>query len=128
MKRAVFMGMLVVAALAAPVAVASTIQYTYTRQVGGVTGTFSFNDANTTTVSTPPGFVAGGSWYSAISFVDGVVAIASPVIGIYDNFQNQDCIEIAGAAGSVSAPFVNLCGPSNLWSGTALTVADNLQL
>jgi hypothetical protein len=76
---------------------------------------------------TPPGFAPGRSFYDAIGFsVDGV-AIASPVIGIYDDlFQTFDCVDVTSGVGT---PVVDLCAlPDTLFSGQAPAVAENLQL
>jgi hypothetical protein len=109
-----------------PAANASLIHYDVTG-TGGHTASFSFDDANTTTVSRPPGFTGGGdAWYSAISFiVDGTPVVPS-FIGIYDNFNSiADCVLVSGSS-SFSGEWIQLCGPTNLWSSNSLSVATTL--
>ena len=125
--KTVFAGLFIAGFLTAFNTHASIIQDSFTA-AGGHSGIFSFDDANTTTVSTPSGFSTGGTWYGAISFAVDGAPVAPPVsIGIYDNLGFFDCVEVSGAAGT-SGTFVELCGPNDSFSGTALTVASNLQL
>ena len=125
------LGLFVVALLAASMTQATVITYTFTAE-GGHFGSFSYDDTNTTTVATPPGFSAGGSWYNAISFTIDGAAVASPVIGIWNDLTDvtgsYDCVGVGSASG-VPAGYVSLCAlPPTLFSGQALSEANNRQL
>src|SRR4030095_3621145 len=122
-------GWFVAGLLAAPMTEATVITYNFTA-TGGHFGSFSYDNTNTTTVATPPGFFGPtSSWYDAISVTIDGAALASPVIGIYNDLAGAyDCVV---AASAVLGWFINvtLCAsPPTLFSSQALSEADNRQL
>jgi len=99
---------------------AAIVTYQFTAS-GGNYGTFSYDDANSTTISSP----LGGTAYSALSFsVDGT-ALANPQIAIYPNFGGNQYVEIGTSAG-FSGTLLELGHiGTNLFSSAALSQLDN---
>jgi hypothetical protein len=116
---------LAAALLAAPMAQATTVTYDFTTT--GASGSFSYDDANTTTVARPPGFIPGGdAWYAGLEFWYNDSLVAPSVIGVYNNFLGYtDCLIVARADGM---PFLGLCAPQDLFVTNQLSAANGRTL
>jgi hypothetical protein len=130
--KARLIGLLAAGLLAASMTEARVVYYTFTATDGHF-GSFSYDNASTTLVERPPGFPDSGGddhWYNANSVsIDGAY-LASPVIGVANDWLNQhfwDCLLVQSASGPF--PRVELCtSPPTLFSSSALSEADNRQL
>ena len=125
------LGILTLLLLVRPAAVQSTIvTYEFTT-VYPAQGSFTYADDSPSIDVAPSGFIQDVVWFGASSFILDGVSLSSPIIGVRDDFSGAnivaDCFVIATEAGT-SAPFVELCGWSNLFVGNDLTNLNDREL
>jgi len=123
-------GLLIAGLMAAPMTKATVIIYSFTA-AGGHSGSFSYDDTNTTVEKRAPAFFAPyTSYYDAISVTIDGEALPSPVIGIYNDFTTVvGAFDWVAVASLVSTTYVALWASlPTLFSSEALSELDNHQL
>jgi len=118
---------MLVGVLSGPATNAEAVTYDFSGANGS--GSFSYDDAAVYVDLSPPGLVPELTWYPARSFVVNGMSLASPIIGIYDNTGSTavDCMVLATTEGT-SDFFVWMCGSTALFSGDALSNANDREL